>query len=59
MLHLIVQAFKEVGQNKVTEDFLQKIKTAIHQLNDHVVQKELKYAPVWIQKLIKNLMKNE
>jgi 6-pyruvoyl-tetrahydropterin synthase len=55
LLHLIVQAFKEVGQNKVTEDFLQKIKTAIHQLDEQVIQKQLKYAPVWIQKQINNL----
>src|SRR5690606_28795311 len=59
LLHLIVQAFKEVGQNKVTEDFLQKIKTAIHQLDEQVIQKQLKYAPVWIQKQINILMKNE
>lgn len=59
LLHLIVQAFKEVGQNKVTEDFLQKIKPSVLQLDEQVIQKQLKYAPVWIQKLIKNLMKNE
>lgn len=55
LLHLIVQAFKEVGQNKVTEDFLQKIKPSVLQLDEQVVQKQLKYAPVWIQKQINNL----
>lgn len=55
LLHLIVQAFKEVGQNQVTEDFLQKIKPAILQLNEQVLKKQLKYAPVWIQKQINNL----
>lgn len=55
LLHLIVQAFKEVGQDKVTEGFLQKIKPAINQLDEQVIQKQLKYAPVWIQKQINNL----
>lgn len=55
LLHLIVQAFKEVGQNKVTEDFIEKIKPSVLQLEPQVVQKQLKYAPVWIQKHINNL----
>lgn len=55
LLHLIVQAFKEVGQNKVTEDFIEKIKLSVLQLEPQVVQKQLKYAPVWIQKQINNL----
>lgn len=59
LLHLIVQAFKEVGQNKVTEDFIEKIKPSVVQLDSQVVQKQVKYAPVWIQKVIKNLMKHE
>lgn len=55
LLHLIVQAFKEVGQKEVTNDFLEKIKPSILQLDHQVVQKQLKYAPVWIQKQINNL----
>ncbi len=53
LLHLIVQAFKEVGQNKVTEEFIEKIKPSVVQLDSQVVQKQVKYAPVWIQKVIK------
>lgn len=55
LLHLIVQAFKEVGQKEVSNDFLDKMKTSVIQLNDQVLQKQLKYAPVWIQKQINNL----
>lgn len=55
LLHLIVQAFKEVGQNNVTEEFIEKIKPSIVQLDSQVVQKQVKYAPVWIQKHINNL----
>ena len=55
LLHLIVQAFKEVGQNNVTEEFIEKIKPSVVQLDSQVVQKQVKYAPVWIQKQINNL----
>lgn len=55
LLHLIVQAFKEVGQNNVTEEFIEKIKPSVAQLDSQVVQKQVKYAPVWIQKHINNL----
>jgi len=55
LLHLIVQVFKEVGQNNVTEEFIEKIKPSVMQLDSQVVQKQVKYAPVWIQKHINNL----
>lgn len=57
LLHLIVQAFKEIGQKQVTKDFLEKIKPSILQLDNQIVQKQLKYAPAWIQKQIINLSK--
>lgn len=57
-LHLIVQAFKETGQKEVSEGFLTRIQPHIVQLKDNVVQTQLKYAPVWIQKHINNLYKS-
>lgn len=59
LLHLIVQAFKEFGQKAITENFMNQIQASVLKLSDEVVQKQLKYAPVWIQKSIENLMKNE
>ncbi|WP_282630973.1 DUF6088 family protein [Empedobacter sedimenti] len=58
LLHLIVQVFKEIGQKEITEDFLNQIQPSVQQLNNEVVQKQLKYAPVWIQKQIINLAKD-
>lgn len=58
LLHLIVQAFKEIGEKKVTEEFLKMIQPHISQLNEQVLQTQLKYAPVWIQKTINNLYKD-
>ncbi|MGV0997232.1 DUF6088 family protein [Empedobacter falsenii] len=55
LLHLIVQAFKKIGQKEITDDFFNQIKPSILHLNEQVIQKQLKYAPVWIQKIINNL----
>ena len=55
LLHLIVQAFKEKGQRNISDDFLQKIQSAVQKLDEKVIQTQLKYAPVWIQKIINNL----
>lgn len=57
LLHLIVQAFKEVGQESVTEDFLEKITSSIRRLESKVVDTQLRFAPVWIQKIIANIYK--
>lgn len=57
LLHLIVQALKEIGQKNITEEFLEKIKPFVNKIEDQVMKGQLKYAPVWIQKLINNLTK--
>lgn len=57
LLHLIVQAFKEVGQKEVSQEFLQTITTSILRLNEKVIETQSRYAPVWIQKIIINLYK--
>lgn len=58
LLHLIVQAFKEMGQKEVNDNFLEKIKPSVLEVSNQVIQKQLKYAPVWIQKHINNLNTN-
>ncbi|AZI32716.1 DUF6088 family protein [Kaistella carnis] len=55
LLHLIVQAFKEIGQKEVSADFLHRIKPAVKKLTKETIKSQLKYAPVWIQKNINNL----
>lgn len=55
LLHLIVQAFKEIGQHAITEEFLTNMKPSIKKLGEKVVSSQLGYAPVWIQKQINNL----
>lgn len=58
LLHLIVQAFKEKGQQEITEDFLETIKQAVKKLDEKVMQNQVVYAPVWIQKQINNLYRS-
>lgn len=55
LLHLIVQAFKEKGQQEITKDFLEMIKPAVKKLDEKVMRNQVIYAPVWIQKQINNL----
>ncbi|MBL1411448.1 hypothetical protein JKG61_22005 [Sphingobacterium sp. C459-1T] len=53
--HLIVQAFKEKGQQDITEDFLETIKKAVIKLDEKVMKNQVVYTPVWIHKQINNL----
>lgn len=54
-LHLIVQAFREKGQREITEDFLKKIGIHVNKLDAKLLETQLKYGPVWIQKEILKL----
>jgi 6-pyruvoyl-tetrahydropterin synthase len=58
LLHLIVQALKELGQNGVSEEFLKKIASSVHRLEPRIVDMQLRFAAVWIQKIIANLYKS-
>lgn len=59
LLHLIVQAFKEKGQKEVNDDFINQLKPSILKLDKSVVESQLRYAPVWIQKEVKKNNKYE
>lgn len=50
---LIIQAFKALGEKNITEAEITKIQTIIDQSEEReLVAKHLKYAPVWIQKIL-------
>lgn len=55
LLHLIVQAFKETGQKEVTGRFLLDMQSSVLRLDQQIIKTQLKYAPVWIQKVIHQL----
>lgn len=52
LLMLMTQALKEIGQHKVNETHLQKLKSFAKQLDNDILKSQLKFAPVWIQKRI-------
>lgn len=54
LLHLIIQALKQVGQEGVSDEFLELLLPSIQKLDKEVIETQLRYAPVWIQKIIKN-----
>jgi hypothetical protein len=52
---LMTQALKEIGQDKVTETHLQKLKSFAKQLDNDILKSQMKFAPVWVQKRITEL----
>ena len=55
LLILIAQALKEIGQNKINDIHLEKLKPFVLQLDAEVLKSQTKYAPVWVQKRIEEL----
>lgn len=55
LLHLVVQAFREVGQKNISEVFLSQIRPSVLKLDANIMAQQLKYAPVWIQKAIRSM----
>lgn len=55
LLHLIVQAFREIGQKNTVPSFLDKIQESILKLDRKDLDSQLRFAPVWIQKQIISL----
>lgn len=55
LLHLVVQAFREVGKKNITDAFLNQIKPSVLKLDEDSVKQQLKYAAEWIQKAIIHL----
>ncbi len=54
LLQLIIQTYKITGEKNISEDFEEKLTVYIKKIDEKVLMSQLKYAPVWIQKRIKN-----
>jgi predicted transcriptional regulator of viral defense system len=52
LLMLITQALKEIGHQKVTDSHIQKLKSVVLELDDEIIKSQLKFAPVWVRKII-------
>lgn len=55
LLMLIVQALKEIGQYKINESHLGKLKPFVLQVDGEILKSQTKFAPVWVQKIITEL----
>ena len=55
LLHLIVQALKVKEKTEITTSFLSVLAPIVRQVEQKVMQTQLRYAPVWIQKEINRL----
>ncbi len=55
---LIIQALKGIGEGNIDSDQLNQIQAIIEKSNESTKVKEnIKYAPVWIQKIVLNILK--
>ena len=55
LMMLIVEALKEIGQHKINDTHLEKLKPFVLQINPEVLKSQIKFAPVWVQKIISEL----
>lgn len=55
-LNLIVQAFKEKKLSNVDAEFIQKMIPHIQKIDHKIILDQIRYAPVWVQKRVKNIV---
>jgi len=56
---LIIQALKEIGEREVDSNQLIQIQAIIEKSNElRKVKENIKYAPVWIQKVVLNILRS-
>lgn len=53
---LVIQALKEIGNGKVTEEEEQKILTLLKKEDEKDLKHDIALAPVWIQKIMKKVL---
>ncbi len=56
---LVIQALREIGINKVTEEEKKKIIGLLKKENSKDLLQDIKLAPVWIQKIMQKALKQE
>ena len=59
LMYLIVFALREIGENKATNEQLERIKALLENEKQELIINDLNLAPVWIRNVIIKLIKNE
>lgn len=55
---LVIQALKEIGNGKVSDEEEQKILALLKKEDDKLLKHDIALAPVWIQKIMKKALNN-
>jgi len=59
LISLIVFALREIGENKATDEQLEKIKNLLKNEQKEIIINDLALAPVWVKNTISKLITNE
>jgi hypothetical protein len=59
LMSLIVFALREIGENKTTNEQLEKIKNLLKNEKKEIIINDLKLAPAWVKNTISKLIKDE
>jgi hypothetical protein len=54
---LILHALRQIGKDNVTDEMVMRIKSQIEEKDIKQIKKQLQYAPVWIAKIMRVLIK--
>ena len=54
MMLLIVAALREIGENNVTPEQFEIIKTHLEKVSLEDFQRDIQLAPIWVRKLLQN-----
>ncbi len=53
---LVIQALKQLGKENITPRVKQKIREVLNKVDYEIIQHDIKFAPVWITQIIKELI---
>ena len=59
LMSLIVFAMREIGENKATDEQLEKIKNLLQNEKKEIITNDLTLAPAWVKNTISKLITNE
>jgi len=59
LISLIVFALREIGENKATEEQLEKINNLLKNEQKEIITNDLALAPAWVKRTISKMMTNE
>lgn len=56
---LVIQALRHLGQKRITNDLIDQLDSRLNAEDRKQLQKHIRYAPVWIAEIIREVLKRE